>query len=197
MLGEGGSVAFFSHAPLLTLAILTVIMALAALFADGNMSRGVRADHANRWVLVIFGLIGLLDAFLPAWSDRWNFWTFDGDLVRWIGVAIYAVGGALRIYPVFVLGRRFSGLVAIQPQHQLVMSGIYSVIRHPSYLGLIILMLGWALAFRSAIGVLLAVFIIPLLLARMRSEETLLHEHFGPEYDAYRARTSRLIPGIY
>ena len=48
-------------------------------------------------------------------------------------------GGALRIWPVFVLGRRFSGLVAIQPGHTLVTTGIYSVIRNPSYLGLLII----------------------------------------------------------
>ena len=55
----------------------------------------------------------------------------------------------MRIWPVFVLGHRFSGLVAIQPGHKLVTSGVYGVIRHPSYLGLLVNSLGWALAFRS------------------------------------------------
>jgi protein-S-isoprenylcysteine O-methyltransferase Ste14 len=49
----------------------------------------------------------------------------------------------------------------------------------------------------SAVGVLLTALLIPPLLARMRAEERLLHTHFGDEYDAYRCRTSRLIPGIY
>ena len=54
--------------------------------------------------------------------------------------------------------------------------------------------LGWALAFRSAIGVLLTALMILPLLARIRSEETLLHTQFGAEYDAYRTRTAwRLI----
>ena len=48
----------------------------------------------------------------------------------------------MRIWPIFVLGRRFSGLVAIQPGHELVTDGIYGVIRHPSYLGLIVMTLG-------------------------------------------------------
>jgi len=39
----------------------------------------------------------------------------DGDAVRWLGVALFALGGAIRLWPVFVLGDRFSGLVAIQP----------------------------------------------------------------------------------
>jgi len=103
----------------------------------------------------------------------------------------------LRLWPVFVLGHRFSGLVAIQPGHTLVTNGIYSVIRHPSYLGLLVAMLGWGLTFRSGVGVLLTALMIPPLLARIASEERLLRSQFGDEYDAYRARTSRLIPGIF
>jgi protein-S-isoprenylcysteine O-methyltransferase Ste14 len=88
-------------------------------------------------------------------------------------------------------------LVAIQPGHALVTTGVYGVIRHPSYLGLLINSLGWALAFRSGVGVLLTALLIPPLLARIRAEETLLHSQFGGEYDAYRSRTWRLIPGLY
>ena len=112
-------------------------------------------------------------------------------------MALFAAGGALRLWPVFVLGDRFSGLVAIQPGHRLVTSGVYGVIRHPSYLGLLISSLGWGLAFRSWIGVLLAALLVPPLLARINAEERLLRSQFGDEYDAYRARTSRLIPGLY
>jgi protein-S-isoprenylcysteine O-methyltransferase Ste14 len=131
------------------------------------------------------------------YTDRKDFWTFDGEGIRWLGVALFAVGGALRIWPVFVLGHRFSGLVAIQPGHTLVTSGVYSVIRHPSYLGLLVNSLGWALAFRSGVGVLLTAFTIPPLLVRIRAEEVLLRTQFGADYDAYRARTSRVIPGLY
>ena len=101
------------------------------------------------------------------------------------------------LWPVLVLGHRFSGLVAIQPRHALVTSGIYGLIRHPSYLGLLVNALGWALAFRSEVGVLLVVLTLVPLLARIRAEEKLLRAHFGGEYDAYCARTSRLIPGLY
>jgi protein-S-isoprenylcysteine O-methyltransferase Ste14 len=103
----------------------------------------------------------------------------------------------VRLWPVFVLGHRFSGLVAIQPGHTLVTTGIYRVIRHPSYLGLLVNSLGWALAFRSGVGVLLTALLIPPLVARIRAEETLLRAQFGGEYDAYCACTSRLLPGLY
>jgi protein-S-isoprenylcysteine O-methyltransferase Ste14 len=197
VLGRGGFWAFFSRPALIALAIAQFALSGVALFAGGNLSSGVREDRGNRWVLVAFALIGVLGAYLPAYTDRKDFWTFGGEGIRWLGVALFAVGGALRIWPVFVLGHRFSGLVAIQPGHTLVTSGVYSVIRHPSYLGLLVNSLGWALAFRSGVGVLLTAFTIPPLLARIRAEEGLLRAQFGADYDAYCARTSRLIPGLY
>jgi len=197
VLGWGGFAAFFSHPALIALAVVTFALAFASVFAGGNLSPGLREDRGNRWVIAALGLIGVLNAYLPAYADRNEFWTIDGDAIRWLGVVAFALGGALRLWPVYVLGNRFSGLVAIQPGHTLVTGGVYSVIRHPSYLGLLVNSLGWALAFRSGVGLLLMALMIPPLVARIRAEEALLRSQFGGAYDAYRARTSRLIPGLY
>ncbi len=197
VLGWGGPAAFFSHPALVALSIVFLVLTVVSLFSGGNISSGVREDRGNRWVLVIFSVFGLLSGYLPAYTDRIDFLTVGGDAVRWVGVLLAVVGGALRIWPVFVLGRRFSGLVAIQEGHRLVTTGVYAVIRHPSYLGMIVLSLGWAIAFRSGVGVLLVLLLLWPLIARIRAEDALLHETFGAEYEAYRARTSRLIPGLY
>jgi protein-S-isoprenylcysteine O-methyltransferase Ste14 len=197
ILGEGGVAAFLQHPPLIALAVILFALVAASLFSPANLSSGQREDRANRWVLVAFALIGLMSGWLPAFTDRIGFWTLDGNAVRWLGVVLFAAGGVLRIWPVFVLGRRFSGLVAIQSGHALVTNGVYAVIRHPSYLGLLLNMLGWALAFRSGVGLVLAALAVPPLIARIRAEERMLRSEFGAEYDAYRARTARLIPGLY
>jgi protein-S-isoprenylcysteine O-methyltransferase Ste14 len=197
ILGWGGWSAFFSHPPLVALGIVTVVLTAVALFSGGNLSSGEQEDRGNRWVLIAFSVIMILISFLPAYTDRKGIFVFDGNTIRWLGIVLFSAGGALRLWPVFVLGRRFSGLVAIQPEHKLVTTGIYSRIRNPSYLGLLVSTLGWALAFRSGAGVLLAALTIPPLVARMRAEEKLLRAHFGSAYDAYCARTSRLIPGVY
>jgi protein-S-isoprenylcysteine O-methyltransferase Ste14 len=197
ILGWGGFRPFFSHVALTALVVVLFALSGVAFFAGGNLSPGVREARSNRWVLPVFGIIGFLNAFLPAYTDRKELWTIDGDTIRWIGVVLFTAGGALRIWPVFVLGQRFSGLVAIQPGHTLVTNGVYGVIRHPSYLGLLINSLGWSLAFRSGVGVLLTVSLIPLLIARISAEEKLLRAQFGGEYSAYCSQTWRLIRGIY
>ena len=197
VVGSGGIASFFAVPARIALVVVFLAIVVVAIFAGGNVSPGVREDRSNRWVLVPFTLLGLLDGYLPAATEHREFWVLDGDAVRWVGIVLYAVGGALRLWPVFVLGNRFSGLVAIQPGHTLVTGGIFRFIRNPSYLGLLVNMLGWALAFRSGVGVLIAALIIPPLVARIRAEERLLRSQFGDEYVAYCARTSRLLPGIY
>ncbi|MBB3704140.1 methyltransferase family protein [Aminobacter aminovorans] len=178
-------------------AILTVVLMVVALLSGANLSPGEQEDRANRWVLPALGVIGLLSAILPAYDDRIDFWTIGGETIRWIGVALFAAGGMLRLWPFFVLGSRFSGLVAIQPGHRLVTSGIYALVRHPSYLGLLVNALGWALVFRSGVGVILVGLTLVPLIARIRSEERLLRTHFGAEYGDYARRTWRLVPGLY
>ncbi|MGF6514283.1 protein-S-isoprenylcysteine O-methyltransferase Ste14 [Pseudomonas sp. BT76 TE3572] len=195
--GLGGFSAFFSHAPLVVIVLATLVMAIASLFTEVNLSSGEREDRANRWVLPAFGVIGLLSGYLPAYTDRIDFWTLGGEGVRWLGALLFIIGGTLRLWPVFVLGKRFSGLVAIQPGHTLVTDGIYRTLRNPSYLGLMITAVGWALAFRSGVGLLLAAITLIPLIARIHAEEGLLRAQFGSEYEAYCARSWRLIPGVY
>jgi protein-S-isoprenylcysteine O-methyltransferase Ste14 len=193
----GGFSVFFSKPALFALAMAFLVYSPAGYFAGGNIRAGEKEDRGNRWVLVCFGLILLLDLYIPPYTDRIDFWTIDSDTVRWLGVTLFVVGGALRLWPVYVLRDRFSGLVAIQKGHTLETSGIYGVIRHPSYLGMSVNTIGWCLAFRSVAGLLLSALLVPPLLARIHAEEKLLRNQFGDEYAAYCAHTSRMIPGLY
>jgi protein-S-isoprenylcysteine O-methyltransferase Ste14 len=195
--GLGGWAAIFSHGALVVVVLATLLMTVAALFTEVNLSSGEREDRANRWVLPAFGVIGIVSGFLPAYTDRIDFWTFGGEGVRWFGAWVFIVGGALRLWPVFVLGKRFSGLVAIQPGHSLVTEGIYRRLRNPSYLGMLVIAVGWALVFRSGVGLLLAALTVIPLIARIHAEEALLRAQFGSEYEAYCSRSWRLIPGVY
>jgi hypothetical protein len=120
VLGAGGWNDFVSKPPLVAVLLIGAALAVAGMFTQGNLSSGEKEDRGNRWVLWAFGILGALMAWLPAYTDRMNIAVIGGDSVRWIGVVLFALGGVLRIWPVFTLGKRFSGLVAIQPGHELV-----------------------------------------------------------------------------
>lgn len=193
----GGPRLFFANPARTALVVVTVGLGIASLFVGGNLSPGVREDRGNRWVIPVFAMLGFAGVYVSAWADRVGLWPIDGDGVRWLGVALFAAGGALRLYPVAILGDRFSGLVAIQPGHRLVTTGVYGLVRHPSYAGLLVSALGWGLAFNTTLGVLIGVLNIFPVVARIHAEERLLLDNFGSEYAAYRARTWRLIPHVY
>ncbi len=155
--GWGGWGPFFAHPAMRVLAGVTVLLlVLAVPSGSSGISSGEKEDRGNRWVLGAFSVIALLMAFFSAYTDRIGFWTIDGDKTRWVGVGVCLAGGVLRIIPVYVLKDRFSGLVAIQAGHKLETHGIYGVIRNPSYLGMLTTSLGWVLAFRSGVGLVLA-----------------------------------------
>ncbi len=132
ILGWGGFAAFFSHPPFIATTAAALVALVVSLFSRANLSSGEREDRGNRWVLGAFSVLAILLAFLSAYTDRHDFWTIDGEAIRWAGFALLVMGSIVRLWPVFVLGPRFSGLVAIQTDHELVTTGIYRYVRNPS-----------------------------------------------------------------
>src|SRR5262245_36961499 len=91
--GSGGVGAFFSEPARIALTIVGFALAAAALFTEGHIGAGEREDRGNRWVIVAFGILGLLLGYAPAYTERLEILTIDGDAVRWIGVILNGFGG--------------------------------------------------------------------------------------------------------
>lgn len=178
------------------LVVCAALLALAGLtpLCGCNTSTGRRDDPSNNWIFPPLLLAGLLMGIVSGYCDRRNVWTFGGQGVRYAGLGLFMAGAALRIGSMRTLGPRFTVWVAIQEGHLLVTDGLYRFVRHPSYTGALLTVFGWALVFRSDIGLMLAGIMIPLLISRIHAEERLLTREFGAEYANYRARTWRLLP---
>jgi protein-S-isoprenylcysteine O-methyltransferase Ste14 len=143
----------------------------------------------------------LIMAFL-CWSlpfaDRWGILTFtETEGMRYLGLALFLGGGAVQLVAMHTLGRQYSVHVTIKNHHRLVQGGIYALIRHPIYLGLMLNILGVAMVFRSRLLPLLVVLLAAFVGSRIRQEERLLLEAFGAEFDSYRERTKRVLPHLY
>jgi protein-S-isoprenylcysteine O-methyltransferase Ste14 len=155
-----------------------------------------RTFDPTRLVVSISLVIGFVLAFRAA---EHRLWIFGGG---WpsiaVGLGIATSGVALRTWSIVTVGRFFTYDVTIQPEHRVVTAGPYRWVRHPSYTGGLVGLLGLGVALGSAAAVL-ALVVVPLIgvLIRIRHEERTLHTALGPEYDVYAARTPRLLPGIW
>jgi protein-S-isoprenylcysteine O-methyltransferase Ste14 len=114
------------------------------------------------------------------------------------GLAVFALGLVLRAWAFHELGRFFKFTVVVQPDHEVVDTGPYRVIRHPSYTGLLTAELGLGIALGTWLSIPACV--LPPLIAfcvRLLTEEQVLARELGAPYRSYMARTKRLIPGIW
>ena len=121
-----------------------------------------------------------------------------GRTLFWIGSTLFGFGLALRWYSIWHLGRYFTVNVAIHSRHEIIDTGPYRLIRHPSYTGALLAFLGLALCLDNWVS--LGLIVIPTVLAfgrRIRIEEHALANGLGTPYTNYMRRTKRLIPHIY
>jgi protein-S-isoprenylcysteine O-methyltransferase Ste14 len=115
-----------------------------------------------------------------------------------IGLALMVAGVVVRIIGGTALGKWWSLRAEIREGQPLVQTGPYRFVRHPAYLGTLMVCLGIPIAFRSIwAAVVMALGVWPAVTYRVRVEERLLEAHFGDEYRAYARRTARLIPGLF
>jgi protein-S-isoprenylcysteine O-methyltransferase Ste14 len=197
-LGRGDWVAFLQSPARVGALVVTLLLSALVVFSDfGGMNPGKKEDRGNRWIFGPILVLSLAMAVLPAYLDGRDWWTTDEAVTPYVGLALLTLGGALRLAAVFVLGRRFTGLVAIQKDHRLQTDALYHYIRHPSYTGMLLYMAGFVLVFRCWLGLLLVAGTLAILLARMNAEEALLESEFGDQYASYRRRTWRLVPWVY
>ncbi len=116
----------------------------------------------------------------------------------WVGIALMLGGLAFRFYAMSVLGKFFTYRVAVQSGQTVVQSGPYRYIRHPSYTGAFLTLLGLGLALGNWAGLLAMLGIMAVAYAyRIRVEERALVTALGAPYQEYMLRTKRLIPFVF
>lgn len=190
--------AFFANPVRLAFAASLVLMSVVAFTSMPDLQAFRKGtETTGNWLIAVFVVVGFGAMFFFPFADRRAWFVIQADRWRYVGLALFLAGSTIRLLGARTLGRQFSGLVTVQDHHQLVQTGIYSLVRHPMYLGLLVEMPGFALIFRSELALVYFVVCLLLVSIRMREEEALLRRHFGQEFDAYCRRTRRLIPFLY
>ena len=115
-----------------------------------------------------------------------------------IGMALVVIGFVIRIHSILTLKQYFTYSVAKVEGHRIVETGLYKFIRHPGYLGQMIIFIGISMSISNWLSIL--VMMIPVTLGylyRINVEERFMLERLGEDYLNYQERTKRIIPKIY
>ena len=187
---------------MLALSPLTVAfpLAIAVLVVDlvSRDRSGPERDQSRdrRSSLLVWVAIFATLALVPLLSSA-NLLRFGG-YIAWAGLIIMAAGIGVRAWARVVLGRFFSVKLEMREKQPLVEEGPYVRVRHPGYLGYIVMWVGLAVASASGLAVIAVIVLFSAVYSyRIRNEEAMLSATFGPAYEEYKKRTRRLIPFIY
>jgi protein-S-isoprenylcysteine O-methyltransferase Ste14 len=156
-----------------------------------------RQDKGSRAVLEILvrlgtGLCFVLAVLVPAAAI-----TSARELLFWLGVLLIYAGLALRFHSIHLLGAYFTYDLAIVPEQPVIETGPYRLIRHPSYTGLLMTLLGFGFTCTNWLSLLVLMGCALIGFGyRIHREEQMLQEQLGQEYRDYMRRTKRLIPFV-
>jgi protein-S-isoprenylcysteine O-methyltransferase Ste14 len=172
--------------------IFWIAWAVAAFTAKASRSRGGRGGRraGSRIVLAIVVVI-LFRANVHHGSER-----IDGPVLQGIGLALWIAGIALAVWARLYIGRNWGMPMSRSQESDLVTTGPYRFIRHPIYTGIILAMIGTALAI-SLFGLIVVAVIAAFFAYSASREERFLAEEFPAAFPDYKARTKLLIPFVF
>lgn len=192
---------FFANPARIALVVVMVVGGLVAWLVSPGLNpfrKGEQPVGRQRCLVAMNGVLQLLLIWFLPFADRRGLLVFaDARWPRYAGLCVAVIGGAIRTVAVRTLDKQFSVFVTLQRDHQLVQTGIYSRIRHPIYLGFLLMVPGTALVFRSWLALVALLLLGIFVFVRMRQEERMLRERFGEDFEAYVRRSWRLIPHVY
>lgn len=156
------------------------------------------AENRDRFSLILLMIGSVLALWISIGLAFSTIGTMHSVALQVAGLVVMGIGISVRSTAIAQLGRFHTPNVAVRTDHQLKETGLYRLVRHPSYLGALIAYLGFSLALGNWLSVVVIMGIMPCMyLYRIHEEDAAMLAAFGDAYRAYCVRTKRLIPWLY
>lgn len=189
--------AFHVNAVISDIWIAFVAIWLAGAFTNKRMARA--QSRSSRLLLSALGVLAAVIGFTKQLDFGWLARAFlppSPAIVYWgLGLVLGGIGFAVwaRLY----LGGNWSATIEVKENHTLVMSGPYALVRHPIYSGIMLALLGTAVAYREVRLLVTDGLFLLMFGARAHIEERFMTDEFGLEYSEYKKRVKALIPFVW
>lgn len=169
------------------------------LLSDWGFTRkGWRSGERGEYLVLLQGALLITFVLLPVYRPAW--WSINLPLLLYLCWGIAALLGlaasVLIVKGLMDLGRNLTPLPYPRNDGQLVQTGVYSIVRHPLYSGLIFAVISWTVLQLSLSHFVATALLFIFFDVKARREETWLTEKY-PEYCDYQQRVKKLIPGMY
>jgi protein-S-isoprenylcysteine O-methyltransferase Ste14 len=154
-----------------------------------------KEDRGSMVILWVIIAIGITAGF---YLGNHRVWIFSNYVIASIGLLLFFFGLAIRWTTIIQLKKAFTVDVVINKEHELKTDGLYKIVRHPSYFGLILIVSGLSIGMNSLLSFLIIT--VPVFFAivyRIYVEEAVLLEEFGVKYKDYCKTTKKLIPYFF
>jgi len=177
--------------------ILVVYYAITESRRKGQTFNGGAVDQASTRFLSLAVAISVI---LVIVANALNYLQLGVmvDVIGWIGIVVMLFGITLRVWAFQTLGRFYTRTLRISEGQRVVQEGPYKYVRHPGYLGVIVLWVGAGLATVNwIVTVLVTLTFVAAYRYRIEVEERMLVTSFGDQYAAYMKHTWRLIPLVW
>ncbi len=153
-------------------------------------------DKGSLWLLYCLITIGYALSFSIGATKT-------GRIYHWntffaLGMTLFVIGLVIRIHSILTLKQFFTYSIAKVESHKIVETGLYKFIRHPGYLGQLIIFIGISVSISNWLSILVMMIPVSLgFLYRIKVEEKFMIDQLGEDYKNYQERTKRIIPMLY
>jgi protein-S-isoprenylcysteine O-methyltransferase len=192
-----GGLTFLHHSVLAIIwTVFWVLWVLPAVFGKRTVRRQATGSRILQLVLLLVAYVLIVNGAL-GWDWLNQRLAPEGKTSTAVGYGLLLAGMAFAGWARLFLGSNWSSNVTLKEDHTLVRSGPYRIVRHPIYTGLLVALLGTAIAvgeLRCFLGVVLAAIAWKV---KSVSEETLMMQQFGEQYASYRKEVKGLVPYLW
>jgi protein-S-isoprenylcysteine O-methyltransferase Ste14 len=158
-----------------------------------------RFSGPSRTVQVVLMFVAYFLLFDPQTAVGFLDWRFisRSDASTWTGIGMTLAGLLFAVWARIFIGRNWSSAITVKQDHQLIRTGPYAIVRHPIYAGLLVAILGTAIAIDEVRGLIAVALATVSFWMKSQVEERFMTEQFGAEYASYKRDVKALVPFIW